>query len=757
MRALRLLVLSLFWSGWLFPAVAQPVDRAREDSLIEALLVRMTLEEKLGQLTLYNGGMAETGPVVREGEPDAIRRGRVGAVMNFFGAEAVCAMQRQAVEESRLGIPLLFALDVIHGFRTIFPVPLAEAATFDPALVEQAARVAAVEASAVGLNWTFAPMVDIARDARWGRIVEGSGEDPYLGAVMAAARVRGFQGRDLRDPTTILATAKHFAAYGAAEAGRDYNTVDVSERTLREVYLPPFEAAVRAGALSIMSAFNEIGGVPATANRWLLTDVLRNEWGFEGLVVSDWTAIWELLFHGIAADSAEAGRKALEAGVDMDMVSGIYVRKLAEEVRAGRLPEAVVDEAVRRVLRVKYRLGLFEDPYRYCRDVSREQVLLSPEHRRLAREVARKAIVLLKNEGELLPLADTLQRVAVIGALANDSASVLGPWAAAGRPEEAVTILEGIRAALPGATVRYAPGYAEVPPGSFQEMVAAALSTDTSGFAEAEAVARWAEVVILVLGEHRELSGEAASRASVELPGVQLELARRLLALGRPVVVVLMNGRPLAIPELAASAPAIVEAWFLGTEMGHAVADVLFGKASPGGRLPVSFPRATGQEPLYYNHKPTGRPPRAEEKYTSKYVDVPWTPLYPFGYGLTYTTFVYDSLRLSRTRLGLDDTLEVVVWVTNTGRRRGEEVVQLYVRDEVASVTRPVKELKGFARVELAPGETKAVRFRLPVRALRFWGLEGGWVVEPGWFTLWVGPSSAEGLQARFEVVASDS
>ena len=753
MRTLRLLTLSLLWSGWLLPAIAQ-VDRAREDSLIEALLARMTLEEKLGQLTLYNGGMAETGPVVREGEPDAIRRGRVGAVMNFFGAEAVCAMQRQAVEESRLGIPLLFALDVIHGFRTIFPVPLAEAATFDPALVEQAARVAAGEASAVGLNWTFAPMVDIARDARWGRIVEGSGEDPYLGAVMAAARVRGFQGRDLRDPTTILATAKHFAAYGAAEAGRDYNTVDVSERTLREVYLPPFEAAVRAGALSIMSAFNEIGGVPATANRWLLTDVLRNEWGFEGLVVSDYTSVWELLFHGIAADSAEAGRKALEAGVDMDMVSGIYVRKLAEEVRAGRLSEAVVDEAVRRVLRVKYRLGLFEDPYRYCRDASREQVLLSPAHRRLAREVARKAIVLLKNEGELLPLADTLQRVAVIGALANDSASVLGPWAAAGHPEDAVTILEGIRAALPGATVRYAPGYAEVPSGSFQEMVAAALSPDTSGFAEAEAVARWAEVVILVLGEHRELSGEAASRASVELPGVQLALARRLLALGRPVVVVLMNGRPLAIPELAALAPAIVEAWFLGTEMGHAVADVLLGKASPGGRLPVSFPRATGQEPLYYNHKPTGRPPRAEEKYTSKYVDVPWTPLYPFGYGLTYTTFAYDSLRLSRRRLGLDDTLEVVVWVTNTGRRRGEEVVQLYVRDEVASVTRPVKELKGFARVELAPGETKAVRFRLPVGALRFWGLEGGWVVEPGWFTLWVGPSSAEGLQARFEVVS---
>ncbi len=736
-------------------ARAQSLEKAREDSLIDALLIRMTLEEKLGQLTLYNGGLAQTGPVVMSADPDAVRRGRVGAVMNLFGAEATCALQRQAVEESRLGIPLLFALDVIHGFRTIFPVPLAEAATFDPKLAEQTARVAALEASAAGLHWTFAPMVDIARDARWGRIVEGSGEDPYLGSLMAVARVRGFQGQNLRDASTIVATAKHFVAYGAAEGGRDYNTVDISERTLREVYLPPFEAAVRAGALSIMSAFNEIGGIPASADRRLLTDVLRGEWGFEGLVVSDYTAIWELLFHGFAADSAEAGRKALAAGVDMDMVSGIYMHKLAEEVQSGRLPEALVDEAVRRVLRIKYRLGLFEDPYRYCRDPERERrLLLAPEHRRLAREVATKAIVLLKNEGNLLPLADTLRTVAVIGALAADSASVLGPWAATGRPGEAVTILEGLRAALPQVRVLYAPGYAEAPPWGFQEIVAAALSADTSRFAEAVAVAQQADVVILVLGEHRELSGEAASRASVELPGVQEALARRILATGKPVVVVLMNGRPLAIPYLAESAPAILETWFLGSEMGHAVADVLLGKASPGGRLPVSFPRATGQEPLYYNHKPTGRPPRAEEKYTSKYLDVHWSPLYPFGYGLTYTTFAYRNLRLSHSRLGLQDTLRVMVDVTNTGQRAGEEVVQLYVRDEAASVTRPVRELKGFQRVALAPGETKTVTLELPMQALRFWGLENQWVVEPGWFTLWVGPSSAEGLEARFEVLA---
>lgn len=739
-------------------ARAQSLEKAREDSLIEALLARMTLEEKLGQLTLYNGGLAQTGPVVMTADPDAVRRGRVGAVMNLFGAEATCALQRQAVEESRLGIPLLFALDVIHGFRTIFPVPLAEAATFDPQLAEQTARVAALEASAAGLHWTFAPMVDIARDARWGRIVEGSGEDPYLGSLMAAARVRGFQGKDLREPSTIMACAKHFVAYGGAEGGRDYNTVDLSERTLREVYLPPFEAAVRAGALSVMSAFNEIGGIPASADRRLLTDVLRGEWGFEGLVVSDYTAIWELLFHGIAADSAEAGRKALVAGVDMDMVSGIYVHKLAEEVRSGRLPEAVVDEAVRRVLRVKYRLGLFEDPYRYCRDPERERrLLLAAEHRRLAREVATKAIVLLKNEGNLLPLADTLRTLAVIGALATDSASVLGPWAATGRPGEAVTILEGLRAALPQTRVLYAPGYPEAPPGGFQEIVATALSPDTSRFAEAVAVAAQADVVLLVLGEHRELSGEAASRASVTLPGAQEALARRILATGKPVVVVLMNGRPLVIPYLAEAAPAILETWFLGSEMGNAVADVLLGRASPGGRLPVSFPRATGQEPLYYNHKPTGRPPRAEEKYTSKYLDVHWSPLYPFGYGLTYTTFAYRNLRLSSSRLGLQDTLRLTVEVTNTGTRAGEEVVQLYVRDEAASVTRPVRELKGFQRVALAPGETKTVTFELPVEALRFWGLENRWVVEPGWFTLQVGPSSAEGLEARFEVLAQST
>lgn len=739
-------------------ARAQSLEKAREDSLIEALLARMTPEEKLGQLTLYNGGLAQTGPVVMTADPDAVRRGRVGAVMNLFGAEATCALQRQAVEESRLGIPLLFALDVIHGFRTIFPVPLAEAATFDPQLAEQTARVAALEASAAGLHWTFAPMVDIARDARWGRIVEGSGEDPYLGSLMAAARVRGFQGKDLREPSTIMACAKHFVAYGGAEGGRDYNTVDLSERTLREVYLPPFEAAVRAGALSVMSAFNEIGGIPASADRRLLTDVLRGEWGFEGLVVSDYTAIWELLFHGIAADSAEAGRKALVAGVDMDMVSGIYVHKLAEEVRSGRLPEAVVDEAVRRVLRVKYRLGLFEDPYRYCRDPERERrLLLAAEHRRLAREVATKAIVLLKNEGNLLPLADTLRTLAVIGALATDSASVLGPWAATGRPGEAVTILEGLRAALPQTRVLYAPGYPEAPPGGFQEIVATALSPDTSRFAEAVAVAAQADVVLLVLGEHRELSGEAASRASVALPGAQEALAQRILATGKPVVVVLMNGRPLAIPYLAEAAPAILETWFLGSEMGNAVADVLLGRASPGGRLPVSFPRATGQEPLYYNHKPTGRPPRAEEKYTSKYLDVHWSPLYPFGYGLTYTTFAYRNLHLSSSRLGLQDTLRLTVEVTNTGTRSGEEVVQLYVRDEAASVTRPVRELKGFQRVALAPGETKTVTFELPVEALRFWGLENRWVVEPGWFTLQVGPSSAEGLEARFEVLAQST
>ena len=728
-----------------------------EASFVDSVLAQMTTEEKLGQLVQYSGRWAVTGPTVPQGGDEEVRAGRVGSFLNIHGAEATCAIQRVAVEESRLGIPLLFAHDVVHGFRTIFPVPLAEAAAFDPALAERTARIAAREASAAGLHWTFAPMVDIARDARWSRIVEGAGEDPYLGSVLAAARVRGFQGPTLDGlaaDSTLLATAKHFAAYGAAEGGRDYNTADISERTLREIYLAPFKAAVDAGVQSLMTGFNEIGGAPATGSRRLFTEVLRDEWGFDGLVVSDYTAVWELIHHGVAADSADAGRLALTAGVDVNMVDGIYIKNLVPLV-GSTVPTEVLDEAVRRVLQAKVRAGLFDDPYRYCASGREATAIFTDQHRSVAREAARRSIVLLRNDGNVLPLPNDLGSVAVIGALAADSLSALGSWAGAGRREETTPILPGIRQALSDADVRYAPGYPKAR-GGFYEIVEAMLSGDASGHDEAVALAQEADAVVLVLGEHRELTGEAASRADIGLPGAQLDLARRVIeAAGeRSVVVVLTSGRPLAIPDLAEIAPAILETWHLGTEMGPAVADVLFGDFNPGGKLPVTFPHATGQEPLYYNAKNTGRPPNDRSKYNSKYIDVPWErPLFPFGHGLSYTTFAYDDLRLNDDRIGPADTLEVSVSVTNTGNRAGDEVVQLYLRDEVRSVTPPVRELKGFERITLAPGETRTVTFRLGRDAFRFWGPGEAWTTEPGWYTVYVGTSSVETpLSARFEL-----
>ena len=756
------------------------VDLRAEGAFVDSLLALMTTEEKLGQLTQYTGQWDVTGPAVPQGGEAAIRQGRVGSFLNVYGAEATERAQRIAVEESRLGVPLIFGHDVIHGFRTIFPVPLAEAASWNLDAVERAARVGAREATAAGLHWTFAPMVDVAPDARWGRIVEGAGEDPFLGSRMAEARVVGFQGPTLAGlaaDTTVVATAKHFAGYGFALGGRDYNTVDVSERTLRETILPPFHAAVDAGVQTLMSAFNEVGGVPATGSEFLFTDVLRDEWGFDGFVVADYTAVWELLYHGVAADSAGAGLLALDAGVDMSMVDGIYSKNLPALVERGALSMETVDEAVRRVLRVKRRAGLFEDPYRYVNPERERTVILSEAHRAAARDLARQSVVLLKNEGDVLPLRRDLGSLAVIGALAADSISALGSWAAAGRREDATPILPALRAALPNADVRYAPGYPEVS-GNFLEMVEDALSEDTSGHAEAVRLAQTSDAVVLVLGEHRELTGEAASRATIGLPGAQLALARRVIeaAGDTPVAVVLTNGRPLALGALDEIAPSILETWHLGTEMGPAVADVLLGFHNPGGKLPVSFPYVTGQEPLVYNRKRTGRPhdaPGANDKYVSRYVDVPVEPLYPFGHGLSYTTFRYVPISVCNDTapspreggvvedIGLvcegtvpmNGQLRVDVEVTNTGDRAGAEVVQLYVRDEVASVTRPVQELKGFERVVLDPGETRRVRFTLRPKDLRFWG-EDGWTVEPGWFTVMVGGSSAETQAARFELVA---
>src|SRR6266699_1463722 len=682
------------------PASAQNLD---------SLLARMTLEEKLGQI-------------------DLVRAGKLGGLFNVIGAENTTPVQRIAVTESRLKIPLLFGLDVIHGYRAIFPIPLGEASSFDPHAAEATARAAGQEAAAFGINWTYAPMVDIARDPRWGRIAEGSGEDPYLGSLMAAARVRGFQ-------QNIFATAKHFAGYGAAEAGREYNETEISQRTMREIYLPPFKAAVDAGVASLMSAFNDIAGVPASGNAWLTDTVLHREWGFKGFVVSDWTSVAELINHGVAGSQAEAGRRALTAGVDMDMQSGIYVDSLAALARATRIPMPVVDSAVMRVLRAKQRIGLLRDPYRP------RTAPPTSEIRSLARRVAGESIVLLKNERSLLPLDPKSGTIAVIGPLADNKEEPLGPWHTQGQAADVVTVLQGIKAKVPAAPpVLYAQG-------------SGIEDSSTAGFAAAVAAARQAKVAILVLGERGDMSGEAASRSSLDLPGVQQQLLEAVAATGTPVVLVLMNGRPLILPWASDHVPSIVETWFLGVEAGNATADVLFGDVNPSARLPVTFPRVLGQVPLYYNHRNTGRPPDANNKYTSKYIDVPVTPRYPFGYGLSYATFGYSNFKLSAARARVSDTITATVTVTNSGSREGTEVVQLYVRDEVASVSRPVRELKAFRRVTLKPGESRAVDLRVAVRDLWFIGLDMKPVVEPGTFRVYVGPNSAEGLEATFECI----
>ena len=707
--------------------VAQPAVERRVDSLIAL----MTLEEKVGQLVQYNNG-----PIDRT---QLIRAGKVGSMLNVLGTADTRKFQRIAVEESRLKIPLIFGFDVIHGYRTTFPIPLATACTWDPVLIQKAERVAATEATASGINWTFAPMVDIARDPRWGRIAEGAGEDPYLGSVIAAARVRGFQGDNLTSPTSLLACVKHFAAYGGAEGGRDYNTVDISEQTLREIYLPPFHAAVQAGTGSLMCSFNEIDGIPSSGNRKLLTDILRGEWGFDGFVVSDWGSIGEMLNHGNVADSTQAAVLALYAGVDMDMESGCYADFLAAAVKAGRVPETEIDEAVRRVLREKCRLGLFDNPYRNCVTEREKRDILTPADRRIARNLAERSIVLLKNENGLLPLNKEIRCLALIGPLADNQHDPLGPWSGRGNPEDVVTVMNGIKTKVSSKTkILFARG-------------CDINDRSTDGFNEAVAIAKQSDVVVAVVGESAAMSGEAASRSFIGLPGNQEELLRALWATGKPLVVVLMNGRPLAIPWIAEHVPSILETWFLGVETGNAIADVLFGDYNPSGKITATFPRATGQIPVYYNHKNTGRPAVDTIKWTSKYIDLPNTPQFPFGYGLSYTTFFYAGLTLSSNTLHPNDSIVVTALVKNTGTLAGEEIAQLYIHDEVASVTRPVKELRGFQKITLRPGESQTVQFVLKPEDLRFYDLAVKRVVEQGEFKVFVGPNSAEGLEARFE------
>ncbi|WP_213602534.1 beta-glucosidase BglX [Pseudoxanthomonas japonensis] len=729
------------------PAAAKPPVYATpaEKAFVDALMAKMTVEEKLGQLNQPAGVGNNTGPAAMTGNEDQIRKGEIGTYLGTQGAVLTCRLQRIAVEQSRLGIPLMFGYDVIHGHRTVFPVPLGESASFDPVEVQHAARVAAIEASAHGIHWTYAPMVDIARDPRWGRVVEGAGEDPYLGSVLAAARVRGFQGDDLRKPDAVLATAKHFVAYGAAEGGRDYDVADISERTLHEVYLPPFKAAVDAGAQSIMAAFNEIAGVPMHAHRPLIEDLLRKEWGWDGLLVSDYTGVMELMPHGVAADRKQAGALGLRAGVDVDMVSQIYVKDLPAEVKAGRVPMAQVDASVRRVLNAKYRLGLFENPYRSCTDDGAHEraMTLTPEHRADARRMAQKSLVLLENDNDVLPLSKSVRTLAVIGPLADHRRAMLGNWAVAGREEDAVTPIEGLKAALGDGTRLVIAKGADID------------SQDTSGFAQAVAAAKQADAVVMFLGEHPDMSAEANNRTSLDLPGVQEQLALAVAATGKPVVAVLLNGRPLSIGGLKGKVPAILEAWFPGVEGGHAITDVLFGDVNPSAKLPVTFPHNVGQVPIYYAHKNTGRPPSEQEKYTSKYLDVPWTPLYAFGHGLSYTTFRYDAPVVAKKTLAPSALQQQVsVRVTNTGKREGVEVVQLYVRDDVATVTRPVKQLRGFQRVSLAPGESKTVTFDLGFEDLAMYDDRMQRVVEPGTFTVYVGGSSDRAREVAFEVAA---
>ncbi len=736
-------------------SVVAPAQRFPDQEIekgVNALLQQMTLEEKAGQLTQFAGTSPQT--------MDLIKQGKVGSLLGVLGAEQANEVQRVAVEQSRLKIPLILGYDVIHGYRTVFPVPLASAGSFDLQLIEQAERVAAKESTASGLKWVFAPMVDIARDPRWGRIVEGTGEDPYLGSMIAAAKVRGFQGRSMADPESVVACVKHYVAYGATEGGRDYNTVDISEQLLREVYLPPFHAAMDAGAGTLMSAFNDLNGIPATANHHTLTEILRDEWKFKGFVVSDYDAVHELIPHGISDDDARATLEALTAGVDMDMVDGAYLKEIPELVKSGMLPISVVDEAVRRVLRVKFKAGLFEHPYT---DANREQTdILTAQSLQVARKLAQESLVLLQNRGDVLPLSKN-QTVAVIGPLAADKASQLGSWAGNGQAKDAVAPLEAIVAMLGKEHVLYAKGVDISTYESGQAAgVAAPAPTSATGVVgtesgkpasieEAVDATSKADVVILFLGELAGMTGEASSRSTLDLPGDQLKLVAAVLATKKPVVLVLESGRPLDIRWAPERIPAIVQAWFLGVQSGNAIADVLFGDVSPSGHLTLSWPRSVGEIPTYYNHKNTGRPV-APDRWRTGYLDQNATPLFPFGFGLTYTTFKYSDLKTEHPTIARDGTLQVRAEVANTGKREATEVVQLYVHDRVAPTSRPVRELKGFQRVSLAAGENRTVEFTVKANDLGSYDPAMHWIVPSGTYDVWVAPDSASGVQGTFEV-----
>lgn len=726
------------------------------DEKVEILLKKMTLDEKVGQLNQYNGFWDVTGPTPKEGlaakKYEDLKKGLVGSMLNVKGVKDVKALQKIAVEETRLGIPLLFGFDVIHGYKTISPIPLAEAASWDLEEIKKSAAIAAEEAASEGLNWTFAPMVDISRDARWGRVMEGAGEDPYLGSQIAIARVQGFQGDDLKAKNTILACAKHFAGYGFAESGRDYNTVDVGESTLQNIIFPPFKAAVDAGVRTFMNSFNELDGIPATGNSYLQRKILKGDWGFDGFMVSDWGSINEMIPHGYAKDSKQAAEIAINAGSDMDMESNAYIEHLASLVKEGKVKVGLIDDAARRILKVKFELGLFDNPYLYCDENYEKETVGKAAFQEGVLEMAKKSIVLLKNEKELLPLKKSDQKIVVIGALANDKTSPLGSWRIAADDDSAVSLLEGMKK-YSGNQLSYVKG-ADVAVGRTQFVWETKINTtDKSGFPEAIEAAKNADVVIMSLGEHGLQSGEGRSRTDIGLPGVQQELLEAVYKVNPNIVLVLNNGRPLAIPWADENIPAIVEAWQLGTQSGNAIAQVLYGDYNPSGKLPMTFPRNVGQIPIYYNHKNTGRPIMTEPDsvFWSHYIDEKNTPLYPFGYGLSYTQFEYSNLSLSKDSFSANGQIEVTITIKNTGKYKGKEVVQMYIRDLIASVTRPVMELKGFEMVELLPNESRKVSFVINKKTIEFFTAQSKWDVEPGDFKVFVGGSSAKTLEKDFQ------
>lgn len=730
---------------------------------IDDLLSQMTIGEKVGQMNQYNGVYDATGPMAEAYDPDEkfrkIAAGKVGSMLNVVGTKETYKAQKVAVEESRLGIPLIFGYDVIHGFKTMLPIPIADASSWDMDIIKKGSRVTATESAAAGIHWTFAPMMDVTRDARWGRIMEGSGEDPFLASKVAVARIEAIQGDDLSRIDTIAATAKHFTGYGFVIAGLDYNTVEINRNTLYNMVFPPFKASVEAGVATVMNSFNDIDGIPVTGNKTLQRDVLKNDWSFDGFIISDWNTIGEMVVHGYAKDLKDASEKAAIAGTDMDMQSRAYEMYLEEQVRSGKVDEMLIDESVRRILRVKFLLGVFDDPYRYCNAEREKKIMLSDEHKSIARESAKHSIVLLKNDEDILPLSKKIKSIAVIGSLANDKDTPLGSWRGKAIKNSAVSLLEGIQNTVDASTsVKFAKGYTLA---SGEREFIKELNfddvNDTSGFEEAISLAKVSETVIMAVGEECFQSGESRSQTNIGLKGTQLELLKEIKKVNDNIVIVLMNGRPIAEAWMYENMPAILETWHLGTEAGNGIADVLFGDFNPSGKLPMSIPRNLGQVPVYYNYNRTGRPVEFPSDpnvvFWTHYSDSKRSPQYPFGYGLSYSTFEYSDFTISSSKMKMDDQIEVKIKVTNTSSIDGEEVVQMYLNDKYSSTIRPVKELKGFRKIILKAGESKTVAFTITAETLSFYGADLEFKAEPGEFEVMVGGNSVDLLTEEFQLV----